>query len=130
MFADWPLLSLTVWIPILGGIAVLLSGDKGDATGVRILALVVAVVTFILSLGLYIGFDNNTAEMQFVERHQWIAAFNIFYHFGVDGISMPLIILTSFTMILTIIAAWEVIQKRLWILWRIFMTTLFRKGWT
>ncbi|MCW8830551.1 MAG: NADH-quinone oxidoreductase subunit M [Gammaproteobacteria bacterium] len=112
MFADWPLLSLTVWVPILGGIAVLLSGDKGDATGVRRLALVVAIVTFILSLGLYTGFDISTAEMQFVERYQWIGAFNIFYHFGVDGISMPLIILTTFTTILVIIAGWEVIQKK------------------
>ena len=112
MFADWPLLSLTVWVPILGGIAVLLSGDKGDAVGVRRLALVVAVVTFILSLGLYTGFNSSTAEMQFVERHEWISAFDIYYHFGVDGISMPLIILTTFTMILTIIAGWEVIKKK------------------
>ncbi|MDH5386845.1 MAG: NADH-quinone oxidoreductase subunit M [Gammaproteobacteria bacterium] len=112
MFADWPLLSLTVWVPILGGIAVLLSGDKGDAAGVRRLALVIAVVTFILSLGLYTGFNSSTAEMQFVERHEWISAFNIYYHFGVDGISMPLIILTTFTMILTIIAGWEVIKKK------------------
>ncbi|MDA3869805.1 MAG: NADH-quinone oxidoreductase subunit M, partial [Gammaproteobacteria bacterium] len=113
MFADWPLLSLTVWIPILGGIAILLSGDKGSATGVRRLAVVVAVVTFILSLGLYTGFDMNTAEMQFVEGpHEWIGAFDINYHMGVDGISMPLIILTTFTMILTLIAAWEVIQKK------------------
>jgi len=112
MFADWPLLSLTVWIPILGGIAVLLSGDKGDAAGVRRLALVVAIITFILSLGLYTGFNSGTADMQFVERHEWIPAFNIYYHFGVDGISMPLIILTTFTMILTIIAGWEVIKKK------------------
>ena len=112
MFADWPLLSLTVWLPILGGIAVLLSGDKGDANGVRRLALVISVATFILSLGLYTGFNTGTAEMQFVERHEWISAFNIYYHFGVDGISMPLIILTTFTMILVIIAAWEVIQKK------------------
>ena len=112
MFADWPLLSLTVWLPILGGIAVLLSGDKGDANGVRRLALVISVATFILSLGLYTGFNTGTAEMQFVERYEWISAFNIYYHFGVDGISMPLIILTTFTMILVIIAAWEVIQKK------------------
>jgi len=112
MFADWPLLSLTVWVPILGGIAVLLSGDKGDATGVRRLALVVSAVTFVLSLGLYTGFDIGTADMQFVERYEWISAFNIFYHFGVDGISMPLIILTTFTTILVIVASWEVIQKK------------------
>ena len=112
MFANWPLLSLTVWVPILGGIAVLLSGDKGDASGVRRLALVVSAITFVLSLGLYTGFDATTSNMQFVERFEWISAFNIYYHFGVDGISMPLIILTTFTTILVIVAAWEVIQKK------------------
>ncbi len=111
MFADWPLLSLTVWVPILGGVAVLLSGDRGDANGVRRLALIVSIATFVLSLGLYTGFDTSTAAMQFVEKAPWIPAFDIYYHFGVDGISMPLIILTTFTTILVIIAAWEVIQK-------------------
>lgn len=112
MFADLPLLSLTVWVPILGGIAVLLSGDKGDATGVRVLALVVSIVTFIISLGLYTGFDTTTSAMQFEEIADWIPAYNIRYHLGVDGFSMPLIILTSFTTILVIIAGWEVIQKK------------------
>ena len=112
MNADWPLLSLTLWTPILGGLAVLFTGDKGDTQGVRRLALVVSVVTFILSLGLYTGFDSTTSSMQFVEKHEWISAFNIYYHLGVDGISMPLIILTTFTTILVIIAGWEVIQKK------------------
>ena len=111
MFADWPLLSLTVWLPILGGVAVLLSGDKGDANGVRRLALMVSIATFILSLGLYTGFDSSTANMQFVEKANWIAAFDIYYHFGVDGISMPLIILTTFTTILVILASWQSVQK-------------------
>ena len=112
MFADLPLLSLTVWLPILGGIAVLLSGDKGDASGVRVLALVISVVTFVLSLGLYTGFDVTSSAMQFEEMAAWIPAFDINYHLGVDGFSMPLIILTSFTTILVIIAGWEVIQKK------------------
>ncbi len=111
MFAEWPLLSLTVWTPILGGIAVLLLGDKG-AEGMRRLALVVSIATFILSLGLYTGFDSSTSNMQFVEKYEWISAFNIFYHLGVDGISMPLIILTTFTTILVILAGWEVIKKK------------------
>jgi NADH-quinone oxidoreductase subunit M len=112
MFADWPLLSLTVWTPIIGGMAVLFSGDKGDTMGVRKLALVVSVITFILSIGLYTGFDSSTANMQFVERFEWISAFKIFYHLGIDGISMPLIILTTFTTVLVILAGWEVIQKK------------------
>lgn len=112
MFADWPLLSLLVWMPILGGIGVLLSGDKGDSEGSRRLALIVSIATFVLSLSLYTNFDSSTASMQFVERFEWIAAFNVFYHLGVDGLSMPLIILTTFTTILVILAGWEVIQKK------------------
>jgi len=112
MFADWPLLSLVVWLPIIGGIAVLMSGDRGDSEGSRRLALIVALATFVLSLGLYTNFDSSTAAMQFVERHAWIDAFDIYYHLGVDGLSMPLIILTTFTTILVILAGWQVIQKR------------------
>lgn len=112
MFADLPLLSLLVWLPIIGGIAVLLSGDKGDANGVRVLSLVISVATFLLSLGLYTGFDSSTSSMQFVEKHAWIPTFNINYHFGVDGFSMPLIILTTFTTILVVLAGWEVIKKK------------------
>ncbi len=77
MTADWPLLSLTLWTPIIGGLAVLFTGDKGDTQGVRRLALVVSIITFILSLGLYTGFDSSTAEMQFVEKVSWIDAFKI-----------------------------------------------------
>ncbi len=112
MFADLPLLSLIVWLPIIGGIAVLLSGDKGDANGVRVLSLVISIATFLLSLGLYTGFDSSTSAMQFEEIHAWIPAFNINYHFAVDGFSMPLIILTTFTTILVILAGWEVIKKK------------------
>ena len=112
MFADLPLLSILVWLPILGGIAVLLSGDKGDANGVRVLSLVISIATFVLSLGLYSGFDSSTSAMQFVEKATWIPAFNINYHFGVDGFSMPLIILTSFTTILVVLAGWKVIKKK------------------
>jgi NADH-quinone oxidoreductase subunit M len=110
--SDLPLISLIVWLPILGGVAVLLAGDKGDANGVRVLSLVITIATFILSLGLYTGFDSSTSAMQFVERAEWIPAFDIYYHFGVDGFSMPLIILTTFTTILVVVAAWEVIKKK------------------
>lgn len=112
MFADLPLLSLIVWLPILGGVAVLLSGDKGDANGVRVLSLVISIATFVLSLGLYADFDTSTSAMQFVEKTAWIPTFDINYHFGVDGFSMPLIILTTFTTILVVLAGWEVIKKK------------------
>jgi len=92
--------------------AVLLSGDNGGSVGARRLALVGSMATFVLSLGLYTNFDVTTAAMQFEERYEWIGDFNIYYHLGVDGLSMPLIILTTFTTILVILAGWEVIKKQ------------------
>ncbi|MDM8546157.1 NADH-quinone oxidoreductase subunit M [Candidatus Venteria ishoeyi] len=112
MFAELPLLSLLIWLPIVGGAWVLLQGKNKDMATVRPVALFVAVITFLLSLFLYSGFDSSTAAMQFVEKHNWIAALNTYYHLGVDGISMPLIILTSFINVLVVLAGWEVIQKK------------------
>ncbi|VAW66647.1 NADH-ubiquinone oxidoreductase chain M [hydrothermal vent metagenome] len=112
MFADWPLLSLVIWLPVIGGIVVLLSGDRGDSEGSRRLALVVSIATFVLSLSLFTNFDSTTSAMQFEERFEWIGDFGIYYHLGVDGISMPLIVLTTFTTILVILAGWDVIKVR------------------
>ncbi len=111
MLADLPLLSLVIWTPILGGAAVLFVGD-GNPQGARRLALVVASAAFLLCLPLYSLFDTATAAMQFRELAVWIPAFNIYYHLGVDGFSVPLILLTSFTTVLVVIAGWEVIQYR------------------
>ncbi len=111
MYADWPLLSLVIWTPIIGGILVLFAGDR-EPSGARKIALLVSIVTFLLTLPLYSQFNTDTHLMQFVERHPWIPAFNIDYFLGVDGISMPLILLTSFTTVIVVIAAWEVIQYR------------------
>lgn len=111
MLADWPILSLTIWLPIVGGLLVLASGDKA-ANATRWTALTVAILTFLVSLPLYSSFDTTTAGMQFVERAPWIELFNIEYYLGVDGISMPLIILTTFITIFVIIAGWEVIQYK------------------
>ena len=111
MFADLPILSLTIWLPIIGGVMVLASGDKA-ANATRWTALTVAILTFIVSLPLYSSFDTSSAQMQFVERATWISTFNIDYYLGVDGISMPLILLTTFITVFVIIAGWEVIQYK------------------
>jgi NADH-quinone oxidoreductase subunit M len=79
MYADWPLLSLAIWTPILGGILVLFAGDR-EPSGARKIALVVSIVTFLLTLPLYTQFNTETHLMQFVERQPWIAAFNIEYY--------------------------------------------------
>jgi NADH-quinone oxidoreductase subunit M len=106
-----PVLSLTIWLPIVGGLAVLASGDKAPNVS-KWTALAFAVVTFLASLLLWTGFDTTTADMQFVERVPWIPAFNAYYYLGVDGISMPLIILTTFITIFVIVAGWEVITYK------------------
>ncbi|MFQ5488768.1 MAG: NADH-quinone oxidoreductase subunit M [Gammaproteobacteria bacterium] len=110
MFSGFPLLSLVIWLPIAGGAAALLVNRSGDNNLVRWVALLFAGLTFLLSIPLYTAFDPSTYHMQFVEKSAWIPTFNINYHLGVDGISMPLILLTTFTTILVVIAAWEVIQ--------------------
>jgi NADH-quinone oxidoreductase subunit M len=109
--ADLSLLSILIWLPIVGGIWVLIVGDK-QASTVRPIALVVSLLTFLLSLPLYFEFDTTTAAMQFTEQLAWIPAFSINYHLGVDGFSMPLIILTTFTTVLVVLAGWEVIQYK------------------
>ena len=106
---DGYLLSVLVWLPIIGGIAVLFAPEKRVA---RPLALVVSVLTFIFSIPLWAGFNPEGFAMQFVELAPWIETFNINYHLAVDGISMPLILLNTFTTVLIIIAGWEVIQKK------------------
>lgn len=111
MFADLPLLSLVIWLPIFGGLIVLAVGDR-DPWGARPVALIISVITFLISILLYTGFDTGTAVMQFAENASWIEAFNIRYALGVDGISMPLIILTTFIVILVILAGWKVIKFR------------------
>lgn len=112
MLADLSLLSLVIWTPIIGGVLVLFASKDEQAPTARIIALVVSVLTFVLSIPLYTGFDVSTYQMQFVEKASWIPAFNINYHLGVDGISMPLILLTSFTTVLVVISAWEVIKYK------------------
>jgi NADH-quinone oxidoreductase subunit M len=109
---DNSLLSLLIWLPILSGVVIMFFGNQRVNT-VRWLSLAFAFGLFILSLGLYIDFDSSTHLMQFEEKHAWISLFNIYYHIGVDGISMPLIILTTFSTVLVIIAGWEVITRRI-----------------
>ena len=114
MSSTMPLLSLVIWTPILGGILVLLLNSalkqSDQSSLVRWVSLLVAVATFVLAIPLYTGFDVTTANMQFVEKMSWISAFNVNYHLGIDGISMPLILLTAFTTVIVVIAGWEVIK--------------------
>lgn len=105
------LLSILIWLPILGGIAVLVLGDRRVALA-RWVALATALAMLALSIPLYSGFDTTTAAFQFVEQLPWIPAFNATYYLGVDGISLPLVLLTTFVTVPVVIAGWTVITER------------------
>ena len=111
MNSGWPLLSLVIWLPVLAGVVLLVIGEK-SATLARWLALVASVATFLVSLPLWTDFDRGTAMMQFTERLPWITAIHAEYYLGIDGFSLPLIILTTFITPLVIIAGWTVIEDR------------------
>jgi len=106
------ILSFTIWVPVLAGIAVLASADESKPNNTRWLALLGGIVSFLVSIPLYTQFNFADGGFQYQEGFSWIPAFNINYHLGADGLAVPLILLTSFTTLIVIISAWEVIQKR------------------
>jgi NADH-quinone oxidoreductase subunit M len=107
------MLSVSIWLPILAGVVVLLLGSDNKAAFTRWLALAGSLAAFFATLPLYSKFDFSKGAFQFEEMAQWIPSFNINYHLGVDGIAVPLILLTSFTTVIVVIAAWEVITKNI-----------------
>ena len=106
------LLSLAIWTPIAFGVILLALGRDSQARAVRWLALIGALVSFLVTLPLLQGFDNSTAAMQFVEKFSWIERFNVNYHLGVDGISFWFVLLTAFINVIVVIAGWEVIERK------------------
>ena len=109
---DIPLLSLAIWVPIIGGLLVLATGSDRNAPLARMLALAVAVAGFVVTIPLYTGFDVGTSAMQFVELQSWVPRFNINYHLGVDGISVLFLLLNAFITIIVVVAGWQVIQNK------------------
>lgn len=112
MLFGFPLLSLIIWLPILIGIVVFATGGDQNAPIARWLALAGSILSLLVAVPLYFQFDSIIAGMQFVEYHVWIERFNVHYHLGVDGISMPLILLNCFITPLVVIAGWQVIRTR------------------
>jgi NADH-quinone oxidoreductase subunit M len=104
------LLSWLIWVPIVGGFVVLGLGHR--ATLAKWLSLAVSGLALLLSVPLWTWFKTGTAEMQFVERSPWISTIHSEFYIGVDGISMPLILLTTFTTVLIVIASWQNVEKR------------------
>ncbi len=106
-----PLLSTLIWLPILGGLITFLLGDRRIGSA-KVFALLVTIATFLLSIKLYFGIDESTAMMQFGEQLPWLPGFNINYSLGVDGISVALILLTTFTTVLVLMGSWSSIENR------------------
>ena len=109
--SNWPLLSLLIWLPILGGLLAMACGNARPSAA-RWVSLGMALLVFALSLLLLTGFDFAQAGLQFLERREWIPAFDIQYHLGADGISVALIVLTTLTTALVLIGAWTSINTR------------------
>lgn len=109
--SQWPLLSLLIWLPILGGFATLAFGNE-RANAARWFATAIAAVTLALSVLVFTGFDFAAPGMQFIEDRAWIPAYDIRYHLGADGISAALIGLTTLTSFLVLVSAWTSIDKR------------------
>ncbi|MBK2125626.1 complex I subunit 4 family protein [Fangia hongkongensis] len=118
MFITHHLLSLLIWVPIIGGFAVLAAkSSDGKKEAARWSALAVSIVTLLLCIPLYLDFNSSSASMQFVEQYRWFSLFGtgdaVYYHLGVDGFSVLFIILTCFTNLVIILAAWNSISFRL-----------------
>jgi len=112
MLHNIPILSILIWLPILGAIPVAMLNKPEQAGRARLLAIMISVLSMGLCLPLYIDFNTNTAAMQFVEMAHWVPALKLNYSLGVDGISMPLVVLTCFTTLLVVMASWTMVQKK------------------
>ncbi len=108
---NWPILTWIIFLPLFGILPLLLIG-KSHKNALRFTALLVATANFVLSLILVAGFDGSTAEYQFIENIQWIKTLGINYHVGVDGISILLILLTTFISVISIASTWTAITEK------------------
>ena len=105
------LLSLAIWVPIVGGIIVLALGSERRCAA-RWISLAFAIAGFLVTIPLFTGFDAAKSGMQFVEMGSWIPRFNVSYFLGVDGISVLFVLLNSFITVLVVLAGWEVIEEK------------------
>jgi NADH-quinone oxidoreductase subunit M len=111
---DWPILSTVTFLPLVGVVLLLLMNGETENGRKNVLwiSLITTVFTFILSLFIWIGFDNANPGFQMIEQHSWLGT-GIGYHVGVDGISMLFIILSTFLMPFCVLASWLSVEKRL-----------------
>ena len=110
-----PLLSIITFLPLVGAVIIMLARDEDEArlaTNARNMALWTSFITFVVSLLIWFGFETGTAEFQFVEKAEWLPEFGIGYHMGVDGISMPFVLLSTLLTPICVLASWEAVKHR------------------
>jgi len=107
-----PVLSAAIWVPIAFGAFLLAFGNDRNAPTVRVIALVGAMLGFLVTVPLFTGFERGSAEIQFVEQLPWIELLGASYLLGVDGLSVWFVLLTAFITVIVVIAGWEVIESR------------------
>src|SRR6058998_3082322 len=112
-------LTAVTFLPALGGLVLLLV-PRRVASAFKVGGLVVTLATLLLSVPLYVGFDGDVADFQFEEARAWMPDFGISYHLGVDGISLLLVLLTTFLMPVALASAWHAIEDR----WKEFVVTM------
>lgn len=109
---SWPLLSILTFLPAAGAVLLgLLPRDR--LSTMRVAALLITLANFVLSLPLYFGFDSTTAAFQFDEKYEWISVIGASYHLGIDGLSLLMVLLTTFLMPLVLLSSWNEIRRNL-----------------
>jgi NADH-quinone oxidoreductase subunit M len=106
------LLNLLIWLPIIGGVFVLLTGEDSNPNVSRYLSLFTVILSLLMCIPLVAGFDLNSFSMQYVEEISWMPSLGINYSIGIDGLSLLLIVLSIFTNLIVILATWDSINKR------------------
>ena len=106
------LLNLLIWLPIIGGVFVFLTGDDKNPNVSRFLSLFTVLLTLIICIPLVIGFDTKTFSMQYVDEIEWMPSLGIRYSLGIDGLSLLLIVLTVFTNLIVILATWDSVKRK------------------
>ncbi|MCR9254898.1 MAG: NADH-quinone oxidoreductase subunit M [Alphaproteobacteria bacterium] len=114
MTATWPLLSLVTFLPLVGALFILMiRGDaEVEARNAKAVALWTSLITFALSLLIWVNFDYTTADFQMVEKVDWMPEWGLSYHMGVDGISMFFVLLSTLLTPICVLASWESVKDR------------------
>ena len=111
MFLHAQMLSLLIWLPVFGAVVVCFFHKPEHSNLARVFSLIISLLSLALCVLMIVQFNNHTSNMQFQENLPWIASLKIRYTLGVDGISMPLIVLTCFTTLIVVLASWNMVEK-------------------